>query len=417
MPALLAYGLWLDRRLTASGRYIGVALLHLAAPLALYAWLPIGAARGLPPGTWRPQDLTGWLAYLLDRGYLDAIRLQGDLTSKLAYSGQVLVGQFTPAGIVLAFLGLIRQALAGRRWLPFLAVGFALQTLLSSAYEVPRHWVFFLPSYLFVGLWIADGLEMLTSEVVQAHTRQRALGIVCGALFGAAGLLLLAMAVRTSYPELRAAHRDGGVLDLWRQDLKAGYRAERFATSALAAVAPDAIIVCDWEQATPLWYLQQVEGQRPDVRILYPLSRLSDALATGRPTYISRNTPIEGPYHLSCAGPLVHVSPSAATAPPPDSLNLSVRWEEQLELVAYRIDPDGFRAGYVLPLTLYFRAHRAPAADYSLSLRLYDEQGTQVWAEDRDRFALGMYPTSRWLLASIALGSSSMACRMAPSSI
>ncbi|MGQ9681980.1 MAG: protein O-mannosyl-transferase family [Anaerolineae bacterium] len=401
IPALLAYGLWLDGRLTTNGRYIGLVLLHLVAPLVLYAWLPIGAARNLPPGTWQPQDLSGWLAYLLDRGYVGAVRPQVDLLGKLAYSARVLVGQFTPAGIVLAFLGLVRQALAGRRWLPFLAVGFALQALLSAAYEVPRHWVFFLPSYLFVGLWIADGLDWLASEVVQLHRRRRVLGIVCSALFGAVGLLLLAMAIRASYPELRVAHRDGGVLDLWRQDLKVGYRAERFATSALAAVAPEAIIVCDWEQATPLWYLQQVEGQRPDVSIVYPFSRLTDALATGRPTYVSRNMPIEGPYHLSCAGPLVHVSPSAANAPPPDSCYLSVQWEDQLELVAYRIGRDDFRSGYVLPLTLYFRAHRTPAADYSLSLRLYEEQGIQVWAEDRDRFALGMYPTSRWAAGEV----------------
>jgi hypothetical protein len=52
-------------------------------------------------------------------------------------------------------------------------------------------------------------------------------------------------------------------------------RSTRAATeSILAHAPPEALILADWHWATPLWYLQWVEGQRPDVevRYVYPVS-------------------------------------------------------------------------------------------------------------------------------------------------
>jgi len=46
-------------------------------------------------------------------------------------------------------------------------------------------------------------------------------------------------------------------------------------------------------------------------------------------------------------------------------------------------------------LSLYFRAPAVPVVDYSISLRLFDEKGNQVRAEDRSALAQGMLPASR----------------------
>ncbi len=51
-------------------------------------------------------------------------------------------------------------------------------------------------------------------------------------------------------------------MDAWRQDFQRSPVAERFGRLAFEAALPDAVIVGDWEQATVLWYLQRVEGQR-----------------------------------------------------------------------------------------------------------------------------------------------------------
>jgi hypothetical protein len=57
--------------------------------------------------------------------------------------------------------------------------------------------------------------------------------------------------------------------------------------------------------------------------------------------------------------------------------------------------------GRVVPISLYFKSLKPIAQDVSISLRLLDESGNQVWQEDRSAFALGMYPTSRWASGEI----------------
>ncbi|MCZ7670780.1 MAG: hypothetical protein M5U34_28350 [Chloroflexi bacterium] len=44
----------------------------------------------------------------------------------------------------------------------------------------------------------------------------------------------------------------------------------------LAAAPPDSIILADWHWATPLWYLQEVEGVRPDVAVEFVYPRTAD---------------------------------------------------------------------------------------------------------------------------------------------
>ena len=51
-------------------------------------------------------------------------------------------------------------------------------------------------------------------------------------------------------------------MDAWRQDFQRSPVAERFGRLAIDLAAPNAIVVCDWEQATVLWYFQRVEGVR-----------------------------------------------------------------------------------------------------------------------------------------------------------
>jgi hypothetical protein len=57
--------------------------------------------------------------------------------------------------------------------------------------------------------------------------------------------------------------------------------------------------------------------------------------------------------------------------------------------------------GTVVPLTLYWRAIQAPAHDYSISLRLFDAGGQEVFKVDSQHPVLGTYPTSRWTAGEV----------------
>lgn len=397
LPVLVGYSTWLDHRLRRSWRYAGRIALTMLAPLLLYLWLPIAASRHLPPDSWRLVSLHDWLSYLSDQGHLAQMDPFAKLGSKLLFYWRTLLVQFSPFGILLGLLGAARQARLRRPLGVFIGLGFVLQAVISTSNQVPRHWVYFLPSFVLFALWVGEGLAWLWSLAAAQAQRAKLPG------YGLAGLVVLAACVPTglslqrNYPTYRQTHLDGGPLDLWRQTLKSGYLAQRFATSSLEAVEPGSIIVCDWEQSTPLWYLQQAEGQRPDISVFYPIERWQEALATGRPVYLARTLPGVGePYHLSTAGPLVKVSTTPATQLPANATPAELNWEDEIELAGYRYSQTDFSAGYVLPVSLYFRANQRLDADYSISLRLYREDGTQAWSEDRQSPVLGMYPTSRW---------------------
>jgi len=391
-PPLLALWLLGEPGLLRRPRQAARLALGIAAPLLLYLWLPIGAARHLPPGAWHPQSVVDWINYLLDRNYLGEVRLAEGMAANLATYGRWLVGAFGVPAIVAGVVG--GAALARRRPLDgaCLLGAFLLLAALSASYHVPRQHVFYLPSFVVFALLASLGITVVEEAVARRIAGWPARALV--ALAFAVVVAPLAPDVASRYGAFRQARSDGGALDLWRQDLKQGYLARRLAEQGLAAVEPGATIAADWEQATAFWYLQHVEGLRPDVTIVYPIVRWEGALRRGEPTYLARNVANAGDHRLSAAGPLVRIGPAPPAAPPAGSS--AVRWREGLELVGYSLDDGGWRQGYVAAVTLYLRAGTRMSTDYSLSLRLYDAEGHQVWAEDRRHPVLGMYPTSRW---------------------
>jgi len=159
----------------------------------------------------------------------------------------------------------------------------------------------------------------------------------------------------------------------------------------------------DWEQATSLWYYQQVEGLRPDVEIVYPIERLEAFAVSGRPLYVARALDgLSDRWHLSCSDSLIALRERPLSDLPPDagSLGLDLATEQGreavLRLAGYRYGRATFAPGSVVPLTLYWQAVRAPVHDYSVSLRVFGEGGGQVYQVDSLHPVLGVYPTSRW---------------------
>jgi hypothetical protein len=409
-PVLLAYvwwhekgALWRDWR-----RLIRLAILGLA-PLTLYLYLPWAEARGLPPGTWRPRGAGEWYDYFADTGFTGLVYVgPQDLVEQLrAYAG-TLLRDYGVVGVVFGLAGLAVQF--RRRWpdAAFLLANFLLQAVLAASYHVPRHWVFFIPSFLIYSLWVGEGLSAVWAAAEWAARGRRMAWVALSAVLALAMLAWVFLPFSGRYGPLRQAHHGAGVLDVWRQTLKQGHMAGRVG-AAIADVAPDAVIVGDWEQATPLWYYQQVEGLRPDVQIVYPVERLDEAAAMGRPLYVARAHPgLAERWYPSSSDSLIALRADPSYDPPADLLPRNVplalpgSGEPVLELsgVSYskngRTEEGPYYPSEVVPVTLYWRALDAPAHDYSVSLRLFSEAGEQVFAVDSQHPVLGTYPTSRW---------------------
>lgn len=409
-PSLLGYVWWHERGSLWRDRGWLLALMALVlAPLLLYFYLPWAEARGLPPGTWHPRTTKEWYDYLFDTGRTGLVYVDPqDVGERMLFFARTMQDDFGWIGVLLGMSGL--GWLFVRRWTDavFLGVNFLLQSFLAANHHVPRHWVYFLPSFVIMAVWIGTGIGAYWSAV-ESLFRGRCVVRMVG--LAGVGMILLAW-IWIPFPEryrpLRTSHLGAGTLDPWRQTLKSGFMGDRVG-SAIQGVAADAIVVCDWEQATALWYFQQVEGLRRDVEIVYPVERLDEAAARGRPLYIARaQGGVAERWRPGCSDALVALHTEPVLCLPPDAAPMSIHFGQVLALAGFSVGhADGWGAlekeaapvfypSTVVPLTLHWRALEKPAHDYSVSLRLFDGMGQEVFKIDSQHPVLGTFPTSLW---------------------
>ena len=397
-PSLLGYVWWYERGMLWRDRrrLVRLALLCLA-PLLLYLYLPWASSRNLPPGTWHPRTLRQWYDYLFDTGstgyvYVDA----ADLFERISFYASTLLRDFTWGGLAIGGVGIVVMLWRRRPEGVFLLVNYGLQAFLAANHHVPRHWVYFIPSFVIFSLWVGEGTAGLAQTMRRLGERLGRARVVPSIVFYVVALACLLIPFPARYRPLRESHLGKGVLDPWRQTLKSGRMGDRVGR-ALADVDLGAVILCDWEQSTALWYHQQVEGLRPDVQIAYPIDRLEDYAGSQRPLYVARaHAGLSDLWHPSASGPLIALRAEPTYDLPADASPRDIRFGDLISLVGFAYGEADFRPATVVPLTLYWQALETPEQDYSVSLRLLDEGGNVLYQVDNQHPVLGTYPTSRW---------------------
>jgi hypothetical protein len=338
-----------------------------------------------------------WVGYFFPKGQVQHVDLEATgMIGRLSGYGRTLRQDFSWAGLLLGVVGLLWQLRRRTAEGLLLLASFFLQGFLSANHDMQHRWLYFLPSFLIFALWIGEGMGLIALGIDAVVSKRSRVKAVLGATVGLGLLVVLLVPVPARYRPLREAHLGAGVMDSWRQALRNGFMADRLG-SAIAAVAPAAVVVADWEQATPLWYYQQVVGWNRGVEIVYPITRLDEAAAMGRPLYVARTYDgLADRWHPSAVGPLIALNSEPAQQLPPEIQLLGTQVGDAFELAGFAYGQADFVAGTVVPLTLYWRTLRPPAADYSVSLRLYDDAGHEVFKVDSQNPVLGSYPTSRW---------------------
>lgn len=220
-------------------------------------------------------------------------RWQGDvLNTRLSWrmvkeNALFLVLNFPTPNALLFFAGAVAlfkmKAMAIYRcWIVALM---GLFLAFAFRYTVSDRYAFFIPFYVVVSVLIGLG-----AYVVQQRVRRRALLLFIG------GFALMPIAVYAIAPpvavRMNLALATRGDVP-YRDDIafflrpwKTGYRgAERFAREALEAVGADAVIYADTTTVAPLLYVQEVQGQRPDVSIITGIVRSESAPPYGRAAF------------------------------------------------------------------------------------------------------------------------------------
>jgi hypothetical protein len=144
---------------------------------------------------------------------------------------------------------------------------------------------------------------------------------------------------------------------------------EPWARGVLALpLARGAAVLADSEKIAPLYYLQQIEGLRPDLDIMVLpdeaayRAELDARLAAGQAVYLARYLPgLAGVYHLRSIGPLVEVSREPLTALPAGATASDLE-AGPLRLLGYTVEPVAAVDAGAAGLTLVWTPARPLAA-------------------------------------------------------
>jgi 4-amino-4-deoxy-L-arabinose transferase-like glycosyltransferase len=240
----------------------------LAGLLPFLAWLyfPLRAgAFGSPPNarTWE-----GFLDQILARGWsgdMLAFATPAALPDRLRVFGVILGFQWNWMLLALAALGALTLALDRPRLALALLGGFGVHAFIAITYRAPQTAEYLLPAYGLIAVAFGFGCARLFAFQLPFKLKDFAQGTApprhvlprFAAWFFVAAVALagLGWQFTRTLPAFRALAQD--------------VSPRAYAQTLLEAAPTGALILANWHWATPLWYLREVEGRRPDVEIRY----------------------------------------------------------------------------------------------------------------------------------------------------
>lgn len=361
LPGALAF-LALTRR--PALKQIGVALLLALGCGLLYVYVLLRAP------VWRnPWEVLG--EYLsgssVAAAWLNIPHLLQDGLARPLDLGQHFVWpELLPVGVLLAVLGGMRLVARSRAHAALLLGSAATIFVFCSAYYVVDLTVFFIPLFLVAALLIGEGAMLLLDLLASRAARP------AGVLFLAVPALLL----QHNLAAIRAANTP---------------QAEHDARARMRQLpAQPAVVIGAWQEIEGMRYLQEIEGQRPDIEFDLVADRqyVLDALAGGRAVYL-----MEPDAHLGLAqwpeGRLWRVSAQRLAA----TTRTQITWADGIELVGYAMDSGPYQPGQVVALTLDWRARTTPQRSYTLFVHLVSAD-EKIWAQHDH--APSTAPTGQW---------------------
>ncbi len=351
--------------LRTPGRWWRPALAFLAGLLPLL-YLPLRAnvdVRGASPAL---ATTAGFLEHVLATGF------RGDLFvylepalffERLKIMANVITFQFSPWLVLLMILSLF--LVLKQEWrLAFLFAGFALLfTLVTATYRAPQTVEYLLPAYVALALLLGTA----SGGIVESEK------ISTGAIWPALRNVLAALVIVLAVHQLLSRYHSYS----W---LSERYTAREYANELLAQAPDDALILANWHWATPIWYLQEVEGFREEVEVRYvfPESepyaqtwtrRTSEGLGNGR-IVITTNFDNDAFARLPPPEPLGEAflfSQEPRTGIPDGMIEVDLLLGDTINVLGYSVDREELPLEEALVLTLAWH----PVSDLESSTTLF----------------------------------------------
>ncbi|MEK7681852.1 MAG: DUF2723 domain-containing protein [Chloroflexota bacterium] len=257
--AFFALGPWRSLR---PRHYVAAAALFLIGPL-LYLYIPIrdaanpalNIARFVGVDVQTPQ---GFLWYISGALFQQDLSLRPvDLWNHLELLGTSLVKEYSLVLVALALIGVYGQNLRDRRLLLTLALFFGANLAFDMVYQIVNISDYFFVLTLLLTVWAAEGLDLVITLLLDATS----LGTILASIARRASAADLAHLALVPLPVILL------LVNRPALDASSSYAARDVARSVMVSLPKDAVIFVLWPWAN-LWYVQSVEGLRPDVSVV-----------------------------------------------------------------------------------------------------------------------------------------------------
>jgi hypothetical protein len=328
-------------------------------------YLPLRAGADVPGATADLATLNGFLNHALGLGF------SGDffyyvqpnlLWQRLLVMGNVMTFQFADWLLAGMVLGLLLMLWRDRLLALLLGGSFAIHLFITATYRAPQTVEYMLPAYIPAVICLGYAVGFLVSFAFRRQWRT-AVAYSLAAIF-------LVTAVRQTgshYPSY---------------EYLSHYTVRDTVQPMLANAPAGSIILADWHWATSLWYLQEVEGQRPDVTIefVYPrttdygadwATRIQEELENGRSvisTHFEENAyatlPPAEPY-----GDAFLFRQEPRTTLPDSFTTLDLTLGDTIEILGYELGKTAVEIGEETTLTLAWQPISTPSTSSGQSLQ------------------------------------------------
>ncbi len=374
----LAYAAFLlasDPQLLRKPRLLWKPAMAFLLCFLVLLYLPLRSLLGTPFDPQPIRSLSGFLDHVLARGFRgDMFYFIGStvLTSRLAVLWNILTFEFGPLLLALAAWGAAHMWVRRRRLLLLCGGVWLINAFTAIAYRAPQTVEYSLPAHTALAFICAYGAWSLSELLPRRWLSSLALA--------AALAVPLCLGYR-HYPSFAQLSQDRS--------------ARQYAEGVLLQAPQGARILSNWHYATPFWYLQYVEGARPDVEVLYVYPEGATPMAqtwlrgiaesiSERPTIVTNyfQEYADVPYQFRPFAGAWLVQQGPVFQPAQSAAPLSALFDSRIRFVGFETDGLEVSPADSVTLRLYWQPAVRLDRDYSFFVHLVDETGTPLGQGD-----------------------------------
>ena len=363
LPACVAFVLSVRPKLLLEWKTLSIGMVCALLGLSIWLYFPLRAPALV--GTQFVHDMNtadGFLNVVLARGL--TVNLfhfgLGDQRDRLTVFLTLLQQQYSLPILFLTIIGI--GSLAVKHWrLLILYLGSLLLLYGFVINTVQDVMAYLLAPFLLVGSLAALGLLGLLQGLESSRPALRSPRL---ALMLIASMILFGPLLQIVRNAPRVSLRDFNEGNAYRSAVHTQFDGSQ----------ENAVLLNDWEHATPLWYGELVEGDdfaEADVRPIFVsaakpwITHIYEQLPA-HPVYLSRfeRTIFEAGFRLRTRGLLQQVVQPGDTTIPKELTLLPASSAEKIEWVGYDLPKRQVKAGDFIPLTLAMRATSAVSDAY-----------------------------------------------------